>query len=198
MSPEQESWEEQGRSGSSYYYDFVCAYELFSLRLDIFHKLFSSHLRNICQLSVWLLYMNRTIYLITSHFFVFYMEILLVRMCKQFLISPLKSGLLELLFFLLLYVLVYGSSMVLTFISFPRELSFFVSELSHSSLMLHFNISVPENSLMFNSHRWKVKFNVSMDSNIYWTDNLMCFIFDSSPDLRNFKVQIFLSIEISS
>lgn len=83
----------------------------------------------------------------------FYMEILLVKMCKQFLISPLKSGLLELLFFLLLYVLVYGSSMVLTFISFPRELSFSVSELSHSSLMLHFNISVPENSLMFNIHR---------------------------------------------
>lgn len=37
-------------------------------------------------------------YLITSRFFVFYMKILLVKMCMQFLRAPLKSDLLELLF----------------------------------------------------------------------------------------------------
>lgn len=100
MLPEQESWEEQERSGCSYYYDFVCTYEFFSLMLVIFlHKLFSSHSKNICWLSIWILYINRAMYLITSRFFVFYMKILLVKMCMQFLRAPLKSDLLELLFF---------------------------------------------------------------------------------------------------
>lgn len=37
-------------------------------------------------------------HLITSHFFVFYMKILHVKMCIQLFIAPLKSGLLKLLF----------------------------------------------------------------------------------------------------
>lgn len=36
--------------------------------------------------------------LITSNFFVFYMKILLVKMCIQLFIVPLKSGLPKLLF----------------------------------------------------------------------------------------------------
>lgn len=88
-------------------------------------------------------------YLITFHFFVFCMKILLVEMCIYFLIALLKAGLLESLCCIFWF---YGSSVGLTFISFPCELSFSVYELSDSSLMFHFNVFVPETSLMFNIH----------------------------------------------
>lgn len=112
-------------------------------------------------------YVNRTVYLITLHFFVFYIKFMLVEPHIHFLIALLKSGLPESLFFIYCMFWFYGSSVLVTFISFPHELSFSIYELSHSSLMFHFNVFVPETSLMFNIHRWKVKFNVSMDSNIY-------------------------------
>lgn len=85
--------------------------------------------------------MNRTIYLIAFHFFVIYMKVLLVEMCIHQVCLNLSFS--SMFWF-------YGSSVILTFISFPCELSFSVYELSHSSLMFHF---VPEISLMFNIHR---------------------------------------------
>lgn len=74
-------------------------------------------------------------------------------MSIYFLLDLLKSGLLESLFFICCMFWFYGSSVVLTFISFPSELSFSVYELTHSSLMFHFNVFLPETSLMFNIHR---------------------------------------------
>ena len=62
-------------------------------------------------------------YLITFHFFVFYLNFLLVEARVRFLTALLKSGLLEPLSFVYCMFWVYGSSVVLTFISFPCELS---------------------------------------------------------------------------
>lgn len=97
-------------------------------------------------------YMNKTTYLTTFYFFVFYMKFLLVETRIHFLIALLKSGLLESFFFIYCMFWFYGSSVVVTFISFPCELSFSIYELSRSSLMFHFNVFVPETSLMFNIH----------------------------------------------